>query len=202
MHDSAYTRKKGKGVDISRLRHVLRVDEEECVVDAEPLVSMEQLVAATLRHGLIPKVGALSKCFLLFFCHLLECGLSDRRRRRRQVVPEFKTITVGEVTQPVRSSAPDGAGACYRALIALLPVVSCCYGRGADDANAAVPGVMAAAATALQRCCCLCCVVAAATTRAIAVLHCCSRCSAALLLLCSCVAAFLLSWSASCLPPA
>ncbi len=63
VHDSAYKRKKGSGVDISRLRHVLRVDEEECTVDAEPLVTMEQLVAATLRHGLVPKVRNISECY-------------------------------------------------------------------------------------------------------------------------------------------
>lgn len=53
-------------LDISGLNQILKIDPEEKCVHVEPRVSMEQLVRATLRYGLIPPV-----------------------------VPEFKGITVG-----------------------------------------------------------------------------------------------------------
>ena len=52
--------------DLSLLNHVLSVSHDEATVTAEPGVTMEELVAATLPHGLVPKV-----------------------------VPEFRRITVG-----------------------------------------------------------------------------------------------------------
>ena len=52
--------------DLSLLREVLYVSPDQATVTAEPGVTMEELVAATLPHGLVPKV-----------------------------VPEFRRITVG-----------------------------------------------------------------------------------------------------------
>ena len=52
--------------DLSQLRNVLYCSPEEATITVEPGVSMEELVAATLPYGLVPKV-----------------------------VPEFRSITVG-----------------------------------------------------------------------------------------------------------
>jgi len=58
--------KNGVRLDLNGLNHILEVDPEKKVVHAEPRVTMEQLVKATLPYGLMPPV-----------------------------VPEFKGITVG-----------------------------------------------------------------------------------------------------------
>lgn len=43
-------------VDTSALRNVLKVDKEKQVAWVEPNVAMDELVAETLKHGLVPKV--------------------------------------------------------------------------------------------------------------------------------------------------
>lgn len=65
VREDAY-RHQGHALDISSMDRILEVDAENQVVKVEPRVTMEQLVAATLPHGLVPPV-----------------------------VPEFRGITVG-----------------------------------------------------------------------------------------------------------
>eukprot|EP00281_Chroomonas_sp_CCMP1168_P014834 CAMPEP_0206218820 /NCGR_PEP_ID=MMETSP0047_2-20121206/3997_1 /ASSEMBLY_ACC=CAM_ASM_000192 /TAXON_ID=195065 /ORGANISM="Chroomonas mesostigmatica_cf, Strain CCMP1168" /LENGTH=561 /DNA_ID=CAMNT_0053641337 /DNA_START=205 /DNA_END=1886 /DNA_ORIENTATION=- len=65
VHDQSYKQGAMK-LDMSKLTHIIHVDKEKLIVRAEPLCTMQQLVDATLPHGLLPKV-----------------------------VPEFKHITVG-----------------------------------------------------------------------------------------------------------
>jgi FAD/FMN-containing dehydrogenase len=63
LHDRRYTDRK---VDLSSLDHILEIDPDARTCTAEPGVTFEDLVRATLAHGLVPTV-----------------------------VPELKTITVG-----------------------------------------------------------------------------------------------------------
>ncbi|KAF9869845.1 FAD binding domain-containing protein [Colletotrichum karsti] len=60
------TRKADEVLDISALNNILKIDKNHGIAIVEPNVSMSALVAATLKHGLLP-----------------------------QVVPEFPGITVG-----------------------------------------------------------------------------------------------------------
>lgn len=65
LKDGSYKLNTQK-IDISRLHHILEINEEECWVKVEPRVTMLELVRYTLKRGLIPLV-----------------------------VPEFTSITVG-----------------------------------------------------------------------------------------------------------
>ncbi|MEM1283109.1 MAG: FAD-binding oxidoreductase [Chlamydiota bacterium] len=65
VRENSY-KSKGPRLGINKLNRVLNVDKERKIVTVEPRVTMEQLVDATLRHGLVPAV-----------------------------IPEFKSITVG-----------------------------------------------------------------------------------------------------------
>ena len=67
VHDTSYKeRGAARAIDLSRWSDVLRVDAASMVVHAEPMVKMQALVEATLKHGMLPRV-----------------------------LPEFKHITVG-----------------------------------------------------------------------------------------------------------
>jgi len=66
VHDTSYKMQKACAIDLSSWKDVLRVDTERMLVRAEPMVKMQQLADATLRHGMLPSV-----------------------------LPEFKHITVG-----------------------------------------------------------------------------------------------------------
>jgi len=50
------SRSSSNTVDASALKHVLKVDKEKKVAWVEPNVAMDELVAETLKHGLVPKV--------------------------------------------------------------------------------------------------------------------------------------------------
>ncbi len=49
-------RRSGVGIDTSQLQNIVSIDPETCLCVAEPGVTFERLLRATLEHGLIPTV--------------------------------------------------------------------------------------------------------------------------------------------------
>jgi hypothetical protein len=56
VHDTSYKSRNPRAIDLSQWKDVLRVDPNDMVVRAEPMVKMQQLVDATLKHGMLPLV--------------------------------------------------------------------------------------------------------------------------------------------------
>lgn len=116
------TRRRDQLVDTSKLNHVLHVDVQKKSVLVEPNVPMDDLVAATLQHGLIPPVVMEFPAITAGGGFMGQAGESSSFRYGlfdRTVTWLEMVLATGEVVTASQSNNPDlfyGAAASFGTL--------------------------------------------------------------------------------------